>query len=104
MQIFEITAKSIPGVRWFSKAAVGALGDKLQAYNFAQAGLTQPEDTGGDRRAKAAAAADPLINQMAADELTNWNQTLTNAMQSSGVDTPGALPPAVKQSLSDNFI
>ena len=105
MQIFEITAKKpIQEAGWFSKAVVGALGDKLQAYNFAQAGLTQPEDTGGDRRAKAAAAADPLINQMAADELTRWNQTLINAMKSSGVDTPGALPPAVKQSLSDNFM
>ena len=105
MQIFEITAKKpIQEAGWFSKAAIGALGDKLANYNAQQAGLTRPEDTGGDRRAKAAAAADPLINQMAADELTRWNQTLINAMKSSGVDTPGALPPAVKQSLSDNFM
>jgi sulfur carrier protein ThiS len=55
-------------------------------------------------RAKAATAADPLINQMAADELANWNRTLTNAMQSSGVARPGALPPQVKQSLSDSFM
>jgi hypothetical protein len=105
MQIFEITAKKpMQEAGWFSRATIGALGDKLDAYNFAQAGLTRPEDTGGNRRAKAAAAADPLINQMAADELTRWNQTLTNAMKSSGVDTPGALPPVVKQSLSDNFM
>ena len=109
MQIFEITAKSIPGVRWFSKAAVGALGDKLAAYNFAQAGLTQPNDAAGssaygDMRAKAAAAADPLIDQMAANEMANWNQTLSNAMKSTGVNTPGALPPATRRAISNSFM
>ena len=110
MQIFEITAKkSIQEAGWFSRAAIGALGNKLAAYNAQQAGLSMPNDSAGgsaygDMRAKAAVAADPLINQMAADELTNWNRTLTNAMKSAGVNTPGALPPQVKQSLSDSFM
>jgi hypothetical protein len=55
-------------------------------------------------RAKAAAAADPLIDQMAADELANWNQSLSNAMQSTGAKSPGALPPRVKQGLSNSFM
>jgi hypothetical protein len=110
MQIFEITAKKpIQEAGWFSKAAIGALGDKLAAYNFAQAGLTQPGDAAGssaygDMRAKAAAAADPLINQMAANEMANWNQSLANAMKSAGVDKPGALPPATRRALSNSFM
>jgi len=109
MQIFEITAKSIPGVRWFSKDSIAALSDKLDAYNFAQAGLTRPNDSAGssaygDMRSKAAAAADPLIDQMAANEMANWNQTLTNAMKSAGVNTPGALPPATRRAISNSFM
>jgi len=109
MQIFEITAKSIPGVRWFSKDSIAALSDKLDAYNFAQAGLTRPNASAGrsaygDMRSKAAAAADPLIDQMAANEMANWNQTLTNAMKSAGVNTPGALPPATRRAISNSFM
>ena len=84
MQIFEITAKKSMQEAVNPGAVIGALGSKLAAYNAQQAGLSMPNDSAGgsaygDMRAKAAAAADPLINQMAADELTNWNRTLTNA-------------------------
>ena len=110
MQIFEITAKkSIQEAGWFSRAAIGALGNKLAAYNAQQAGLSMPNDSAGgsaygDMRAKAAAAADPLINQMAADEMANWNRTLTNAMTSAGVNTPGALPPTTRRAISNSFM
>ena len=110
MQIFEITAKkAIQEAGWFSSAAIGALGNKLAAYNAQQAGLSMPNDTAGgsaygDMRAKAAAAADPLINQMAANEMANWNQSLSNAMKSAGVGTPGALPPATRRALSNSFM
>jgi sulfur carrier protein ThiS len=109
MQIFEITARKVTQEAINPGAVIGALGSKLAAYNAQQAGLSMPNNSAsggayGDMRAKAAVAADPLINQMAADELANWNRTLTNAMQSSGVDRPGALPPQVKQSLSDSFM
>jgi hypothetical protein len=110
MQIFEITAKkSIQEAGWFSSASIGALGDKLAAYNAQQAGLSMPNDSAGsgaygDMRAKAAAAADPLINQMAANEMANWNQTLTNAMKSAGVNTPGSLPPATRRAISNSFM
>ena len=110
MQIFEITArKTIQEAGWFSKAAIGALGDKLAAYNAQQAGLSMPNDSAGssaygDMRARAAAAADPLIDQMAANEMANWNQTLSNAMKSTGVNTPGALPPATRRAISNSFM
>jgi hypothetical protein len=110
MQIFEITVrKPIQEAGWFSKAAIGALGDKLAAYNAQQAGLSMPNDSAGssaygDMRAKAAAAADPLIDQMAANEMANWNQTLSNAMKSTGVNTPGALPPATRRAISSSFM
>jgi hypothetical protein len=110
MQIFEITArKPIQEAGWFSKAAIGALGDKLAAYNAQQAGLSMPNDSAGssaygDMRARAAAAADPLIDQMAANEMANWNQTLSNAMKSTGVNTPGALPPATRRAISNSFM
>lgn len=109
MQIFEITAKKrIQEAGWFSGAAIGALGNKLAAYNAQQAGLSMPNDGSssayGDLRAKAAAAADPLINQMAADEMANWNQTLSNAMKSAGVNTPAALPPRTRRALSNSFM
>ena len=110
MQIFEITArKTIQEAGWFSKAAIGALGDKLAAYNAQQAGLSMPNDSAGssaygDMRARAAAAADPLIDQMAANEMANWNQTLSNAMKSAGVNTPGALPPATRRAISNSFM
>ena len=110
MQIFEITArKPIQEAGWFSKAAIGALGDKLAAYNAQQAGLSMPNDSAGssaygDMRARAAAAADPLIDQMAANEMANWNQTLSNAMKSTGVNTPGTLPPATRRAISNSFM
>jgi hypothetical protein len=110
MQIFEITAKKpIQEAGWFSKATIGALGDKLAAYNAQQAGLSMPNDSAGgsaygDMRAKAAAAADPLIDQMAANEMANWNQTLSNAMKSAGVNAPGALPPATRRAISNSFM
>jgi hypothetical protein len=108
MQIFEITAKkSIQEAGWFSRATLGALGDKLDAYNFAQAGLTRPGASGnpyGDYRAKAAAAADPLINQMAADEMARWNQQLNSAMKSTGAKSLAALPVRTKVALSDSFM
>jgi len=110
MQIFEITTKNhIQEAGWFSKATIGALGDKLAAYNAQQAGLSMPNDSAGgsaygDMRAKAAAAADPLIDQMAANEMANWNQTLSNAMKSAGVNTPGALPPATRRAISNSFM
>ena len=110
MQIFEITArKTIQEAGWFSRATIGALGDKLAAYNAQQAGLSMPNDSAGssaygDMRAKAAAAADPLIDQMAANEMANWNQTLSNAMKSAGVNTPGALPPATRRAISNSFM
>lgn len=107
MQIFEITAKkSIQEAGWFSRATIGALGNKLAAYNAQTAGLSTPNDSArpyGNLRAQAAAAADPLINQMAADELTRWNQELRNAMKSTGAATPGALPIRTKVGLSDSF-
>jgi hypothetical protein len=109
MQIFEITAKKSIHEAVNPGAVIGALGSKLAAYNAQQAGLSMPNDSAGgsaygDMRAKAAAAADPLINQMAADELANWNQTLTNAMKSAGVNTPGALPPATRRAISNSFM
>jgi hypothetical protein len=107
MQIFEITAKKSIQEAINPGAVIGALGDRLDAYNFAQAGLTRPGNSSsayGDMRAKAAAAADPLIDQMAADELANWNRSLSNAMQSTGAKSPGALPPRVKQGLSNSFM
>jgi len=109
MQIFEITAKKLTQEAINPGAAIGALGAKLAAYNAQQAGLSMPNDSAGgsaygDMRAKAAAAADPLINQMAADEMANWNRTLTNAMQSSGVNRPGALPPATRRAISNSFM
>jgi hypothetical protein len=106
MQIFEITAKKITQEAINPGAVIGALGDRLDAYNFAQAGLTRPGASGnpyGNMRAKAAAAADPLINQMAADELANWNQLLNNAMKSTGAKSLAALPIRTKISLSDSF-
>jgi hypothetical protein len=109
MQIFEIAAKKPIQEAINPGAVIGALGSKLAAYNAQQAGLSMPNDADsgsayGDMRAKAAAAADPLINQMAADELANWNQSLSNAMKSSGARSPGALPPRVKQGLSNSFM
>jgi len=110
MQIFEITTKNpIQEAGWFSRATIGALGDKLAAYNAQQAGLSMPNDSAGgsaygDMRAKAAAAADPLINQMATDEMANWNQSLSNAMKSAGVGTPGQLPPATRRAISNSFM
>lgn len=109
MQIFEITAKKLTQEAINPGAAIGALGAKLAAYNAQQAGLSMPNDaadTGayGDMRAKAAAAADPLINQMAADEMAGWNQALSNAMKSAGVNSPGALPPATRRALSNSFM
>ena len=109
MQIFEITArKPIQEAGWFSRAALGALGNKLAAYNAQTAGLSMPNDDSGnaygDYRAKAAAAADPLINQMAADELTRWNQQLQNALKSTGATTLAALPIRTKVALSDSFM
>jgi hypothetical protein len=110
MQIFEITAKKpIQEAGWFSKATIGALGNKVAAYNAQQAGLSMPNDSAGgsaygDMRAKAAAAASPLIDQMAANEMANWNQTLSNAMKSAGANTPGALPPATRRAISNSFM
>lgn len=107
MQIFEITAKKSIQEAINPGAVIGALGSKLAAYNAQTAGLSMPHDNGnpyGDLRAQAAAAADPLINQMAADELARWNQSLSNAMKSSGARSPGALPPRVKQALSNSFM
>jgi hypothetical protein len=108
MQIFEITARKSTQEAINPGAIVGALGSKLAAYNAQTAGLSMPNTASAsnyeDARAKAAAAADPLINQMAADEMANWNQTLANAMKSAGVKRPGALPPQVKQSLSRSFM
>lgn len=109
MQIFEITAKKPIQEAINPGAVIGALGDKLAAYNAQQAGLSMPNDsTGssayGDMRARAAAAADPLIDQMAANEMANWNQTLSNAMKSTGVNTPGALPPATRRAISNSFM
>lgn len=46
MQIFEITAKkSIQEAGWFSRATIGALGNKLAAYNAQTAGLSTPNDS-----------------------------------------------------------
>jgi hypothetical protein len=112
MQIFEITARKPTQEAINPGAVVGALGAKLAAYNAQQAGLSMPHDTAtrsrtsnyDDARTKAAAAADPLINQMAADEMANWNRTLANAMKSTRVTTPGSLPPQVKQSLENSFM
>jgi len=109
MQIFEITAKNPIQEAVNPGAVIGALGSKLAAYNAQQVGLSMPNDSAGgsaygDMRAKAAAAADPLINQMAADEMANWNRTLTNAMKSAGVNTPGALPPATRRAISNSFM
>lgn len=107
MQIFEITARKPTQEAVNPGAVVGALGSKLAAYNAQRAGLSMPHDTAsayGDMRAKAAAAADPLINQMAADEMAKWNQSLSDAMKSTGARSPGSLPPRVKQGLSNSFI
>ena len=109
MQIFEITAKKSIQEAVNPGSVIGALGSKLAAYNAQQAGLSMPNDSAGgsaygDMRAKAAAAADPLIDQMAANEMANWNQTLTNAMKSAGVNTPSALPPATRRAISNSFM
>jgi hypothetical protein len=110
MQIFEITAKNpLQEAGWVSSAAISALGNKLAAYNAQQAGLSMPDDAAdssayGDMRSKAAAAAEPLIDQMAANEMANWNQSLANAMKSAGARTPGALPPATRRALSNSFM
>ena len=109
MQIFEITARKITQEAINPGAVLGALGSKLAAYNAQQAGISMPNDSAGgsaygDMRAKAAAAADPLIDQMAANEMANWNQTLSNAMKSAGVNTPGALPPATRRAISNSFM
>jgi hypothetical protein len=107
MQIFEITARKSVQEAINPGAVIGALGSKLAAYNAQTAGLSIPHDSGtayGDMRAQAAAKADPLIDQMAADELARWNQSLNDAMKSSGARSPGALPPRVKQGLSNSFM
>ena len=109
MQIFEITARNAIQEAINPGAVIGALGSKLAAYNAQQAGLSMPNDSSGggaygDMRAKAAAAADPLINQMAADEMAGWNQSLSNAMKSAGVTTPGALPPATRRAIANSFM
>ena len=106
MQIFEITAKKSVQEAINPGAVVGALGSRLAAYNAQAAGLSVPHDSAsayGDMRAQAAAAADPLINQMAADELARWNQSLANAMKSAGVNSPGSLPPATRRALTNSF-
>lgn len=109
MQIFEITAKKLAQEAINPGAVIGSLGDKLAAYNAQQAGLSMPNDSAGssaygDMRAKAAAAADPLINQMAANEMAGWNQSLANAMKSAGVNSPAALPPATRRAISNSFM
>jgi hypothetical protein len=36
--------------------------------------------------------------------MANWNQTLSNAMKSAGVNAPGALPPATRRAISNSFM
>ena len=107
MQIFEITANKTIQEAINPGAIAGALGSKLAAYNAQTAGLSMPKPSGGnpygDLRAQAAAKADPLINQMASDEMARWNQQLGNAMRSTGATSPGALPIRTKVSLSNSF-
>lgn len=92
-------APSTPGVRgsqgWFSRPAIGALGQRLNAYNASRAGLEVP-DTGdnqpyGDQRAAAARASATSISQQAREELAKWNQAIATAVDKAGIQVDPAV-------------
>lgn len=108
MKIFEVTYKKVTKEAINPGAIAGALGQRLAAYNASLAGLKMPDSSSsnayGDLRSKAAAAAEPLIRQMAADELANWNRSLQAEMQAAGVTSLRLLPPQARQNMYTAFM
>lgn len=115
-------APSTPGVRGSrTGAVVSALGSRLQDKLAADAGLSGVPDTGdnnayGDQRTAARAAAAPLINQQARQEMAKWNQAVAKAVQQAGIQVEpkvrkeqpltgmAQLPEATKQALQRSLM